>query len=422
MATVSGYPAYAGRLLATGVLSDPWLEGRPRFDEEPVVLTAPETDALAATAEDVVALLNELVLRVAAEPALLDVLGLTPFQRLMWHASAPHWHGIARVDAFFTDDGVMACEVNCDTPSGEAEAVILNRLAAADHPALDDPNRSLGARLVGLVEAVAASLPPRGARPLGVGLLYPTELTEDLSMILLYRQLFEARGFRVALGSPYNLATGPGEGLSLLGEPVDVLVRHYKTDWWGEREAVWLDEAPPNDAEPLRGPLGLVTAATLRGSCALVNPLGAVVPQNKRALALLWELEPSLPAWARDTLRRCVPFTARLETLGRAALAGERDGWVLKSDYGCEGEEVLVGAELDDETWQEALAQARPGRWVAQRRFTPRPGRVAVVNHGVYVIAGRASGILTRLSSGKTDVHARTAATLVAAGEGSVNR
>jgi hypothetical protein len=246
-----------------------------------------------------------------------------------------------------------------------------------------------------------------------VGLLYPTELTEDLSMILLYRQLFEARGFRVALGSPYNLAAAPGGRIGLLGEPVDVLVRHYKTDWWGEREPVWLDEAPPNDAEPLHGPLGLVTAATLRGTCALVNPLGAVVPQNKRAFALLWELEPSLPAWAAETLRRCVPFTARLETLAVEQLAGERDAWVLKSDYGCEGEEVFVGAELDDETWREALAQARPGRWVAQRRFVPRPGREAVVNHGVYVIAGRACGILTRLSPEKTDLHARTAATLV---------
>jgi hypothetical protein len=35
------------------------------------------------------------------------------------------------------------------------------------------------------------------------------------------------------------------------------------------------------------------------------------------------------------------------------------------------------------------------------------------VNHGVYLVAGRASGILTRLSSGATDVTARTAATLV---------
>ncbi len=397
------YTAFAARLRATGVLSDPWLDGAPRFEEAPVVLAADEADALAAAAEDVVAALNELV-RLIDGPR-LDRLGLTPCQRIMWHASAPHWHGLARADAFFTQAGVQVCEVNCDTPSGEAEAVILNRLAA--RPGLRDPNAGLGPRLAALVETVA---PRHGT----VGLLYPTELTEDLSMIALYRELFAARGWRVALGSPYNLARAPGGGLALLGEPVDALVRHYKTDWWGEREPVWRSAAPPNDAEPLDGPLGLVTAAVLEGSCAVVNPLAAVVPQNKRAFALLWEELDRLPAWAADTVRRHVPYTARLECLSTERLASEREDWVLKSDYGCEGDEVLIGAELGEADWREALADAVPGRWVAQRRFVPRPGRAPVVNHGVYVAAGRAAGILTRLSEGKTDCGARTVATLVA--------
>jgi glutathionylspermidine synthase len=412
---VSDYLELAARLRATGTISDPWIDGQPRFEAEPVVLAPAEAEALAAASEDVVALVNELCRRVAAEPALLDALGLTPWQRLMWHSSAPHWHGIARADAFFTagPGEVQICELNCDTPSGEAEAVILNDLVGAARPGLRDPNRGLGSRLVALVEAVAATLPGPGGRPLGIGIVYPTELTEDLSMVHLYRQLFEARGWRVALGSPYNLAPSPGGRLSLLGEPADVLIRHYKTDWWGERESVWLDEPPPNDEAPLDGPLALVTSAVLRGTCALVNPLGAVVPQNKRSFALLWELASSLPAWADATLRRHVPETLRLETLPVERLAAERDDWVLKSDYGCEGDEVFVGADVDDATWREVLIQARPGRWVAQRRFAPRPGRAAVVNHGVYIVAGRAAGILTRLSPGKTDPRARTVATLI---------
>jgi hypothetical protein len=400
------YEAFAARLRATGVVSDPWLDGAPRFEEAPVVLGPDEAEALATSAESVVAALNELVRLACAEPELLDRLGLTPFQRIMWHASAPHWHGIARADAFFTTgpaDSVQICEVNSDTPSGEAEAVILGRLAAAR--GLRDPNAGLLARLAALVERVA---PRKGT----VGLLYPTELTEDLSMIALYRELFAARGWRVALGSPYNLAPAPGGRLALLGEPVDVLVRHYKTDWWGEREPVWRGEPPPNDPDPLDGPLGLIAAAALDGSCAVVNPLAAVATQNKRALALLWEEIERLPAWAAEAVRRHVPFTARLETLPVERL--DREAWVLKSDYGCEGDEVLLGAELDDSEWREALAEAVPGRWVAQRRFVPRPGRAAVVNHGVYVVAGQAAGLLTRLSDGKTDACARTVATLVA--------
>jgi len=395
------YADFAARVVATGVLSDPWLDGAPRFEEEPVILGPDAAEALAAAAEDVAAALDALCRLVAAEPELLDRLGLTPIQRILWHASAPAWHVLLRADAFFVDGGVAVCEVNCDTPSGEAEAVLLGRLAA--RPGLDDPNRTLLGRLAAAVESVAGR--PRPA----VGIVYPTEITEDLSMVRLYAELFAARGQRVTLGSPYNLGRGADGRLTLLGEPIDVVLRHYKTDWLGEREPVWLDEEPPNDDAPLAGPIGLLAGSTT----PVVNPLGAVVPQNKRAFALLWELIGRLPPDAAAAVRRHVPYTVRLEALDPAALAATRSDWVLKSDYGCEGDEVVVGAEVDDTTWGQSLALARPGRWVAQRRFVPRPGRAPVVNHGVYLVAGRAAGILTRLSDRATDVTARTVATLV---------
>src|SRR5215470_11176264 len=309
------YGDFAARLVATGIISDPWLDGAPRFEEEPVVLGAADADALAAAAEDVAAALDALCRLVAAEPALLDRLGLTPIQRLLWHASAPAWHGLARADAFFTDEGVAICEVNCDTASGEAEAVLLGRLAS--RPDLCDPNRALLARFAALVETVA-----RREKP-AIGIVYPTEITEDLSMVRLYAELFAERGCRVALGSPYNLGRAPDGRLALLGTPVDVVVRHYKTDWLGEREPVWLDEAPPADDGPLLEPTALLAAATLEGRVAIVNPLGAVVPQNKRAFALLWELVERLPPEAAAAVRRHVPFTARLETLDAGGLARE---------------------------------------------------------------------------------------------------
>ena len=86
---------------------------------------------------------NELCLLCAADPSLVsDFLGLTPVQQALWCASAPHWHGIARADVFFTDTGPMICELNCDTPTGEAEAVLLNSAVAEMHPQLRDPNRA----------------------------------------------------------------------------------------------------------------------------------------------------------------------------------------------------------------------------------------------------------------------------------------
>jgi glutathionylspermidine synthase len=407
------YAAFAAAICADGLISDPWFDGAPRFAETPIVLSMAEAQELARAAEDVVAAIDELVRLCQADPTLLDALGLTPFQRLLWLASAPHWHGLARVDAFFTSDGVAICEVNCDTPSGEAEAVHLNALAAAARPELLDPNHAFGARLCRLVELAAAASIERAPRT--VGILYPTELTEDLSMILLYRRLFEGRGWAVALGSPFNLTRGARGEPALFDQPCDVVVRHYKTDWWGEREPVWLDDAPPNDSTPLHGPLEVLLPAVLERRCAVVNPLAAVVPQNKRALALLWEERARLSPAARAAVERHIPFTARLETLDPARLFAEQEDWVIKSDYGCEGDEVLLGADLDPEAWSAALEAARPGRWVAQRRFRSRPGAgVRVVNHGVYVMAGHAAGLLTRLSDGKTDLGARIVATLVA--------
>jgi len=60
-----------------------------------------------------------------------------------------------------------------------------------------------------------------------------------------------------------------------------------KTDWWGERQSAWLDDAIV-DAAPLDAPLRAVLSAMATGSLAVVNPLGAVVFQNKRSSAGLY--------------------------------------------------------------------------------------------------------------------------------------
>ena len=64
--------------------------------------------------------------------------------------------GIARADVFLTEQGPVLCELNCDTPSGEAEAVLLNRTVAPAFPDLCDPNCELGNRFCAMIAAVAA--------------------------------------------------------------------------------------------------------------------------------------------------------------------------------------------------------------------------------------------------------------------------
>ena len=411
----AGFRAFAARLVATGVVSDPWIDGRPRFQARPVVIAAAERRALEGAAEEICAAYQSLALLCAADPDLVArTFHLTEFQRLMWRSSAPLWHVLARADVFVTDGGLRVCELNCDTPSGEAEAVLCSAIAAADRPTLDDPSAALGGRLCDALLAIAGQL-DRAPGPLTVGLLYPTELSEDLSMIRIYRRWLVERGVRVVLGSPFNLSA-VGDGVGLFGTRCDLFLRHYKTDWWSERRPSRRSESAPRDDAPLERELGLLLGGVEHGACAVVNPFGAVLLQNKRSMALLWEAIDRLDPRAQSAVRRFLPLTIRLESYPPSRLAEERERWVLKSDYGCEGAEVIVGAACTDAEWGEAIADAVPERWVAQERFRSLRDELGrETNFGVYLVGGRASGFLTRLSREATDCHAVTAPTLVEA-------
>jgi len=403
---MTGDPSFlehASRLKASGVVFDPWFDGAPRFRAEPMLIGASQWQQLKQAAEHVAACHEGVAQLCLRDPTILDELGLTPYQKAMWASSAPLWHGIARADVFLTPDGMAVCELNSDTPTGEPEAVVSSALAAATRPACVDPNAEMQQRFVWLVEAMRRAIPEKSELR-SVGIVYPTELTEDLGMITLYHKWLVDAGYRVTLGSPFNLQEkGPTE-VMLWDAPCDVIVRHYKTDWWGERESVWKDEDEYPDKAPLEGALGILVRAAIDGRVAVINPFGSVVTQNKRAMAVMWEHKDRLPEQVQEAIERYVPRTARLETLATEELALQREQWVLKSDYGCEGDQVVIGRDCTDAEWKQTLDKTAGQRWVAQRRFDA-PGDEAgvVVNYGVYLVAGEACGLLCRAQAGATD-------------------
>ena len=408
---LTSYGDFATALVAEGILSDPWIDGAPRFRMTPIAIHRATQRELYAAAEGVAAVHAEAASLCARNPALVSrFFDLPPSYQLMWRMSAPRWHGIARADVFLTAAGPQVCELNSDTPSGEPEAVALNRVVdGAGASGFDDPNCRLGDRVFAMLRAF---LPTE--HPLTVGIIYPTEMTDDLSVISLYARWFESRGARVVLGSPFNLRPDGRGGVALFGVSCSVIWRHYKTDWWGERRTIWRSESPYTDAAPLSEPLELLAGAIARGRCVVVNPFGAVLPQNKRTMALLWEEIDRLSQTSRRSIRRYIPYTARLEALAAPRLRQEQPLWVLKSDYGCEGEEVVIGAETTPAAWADALSDALPTRWIAQRRFQPFRDRAGQsINYGVYLVGGRAAGLFTRLQSGGTDRRAICAPTIV---------
>lgn len=409
------YGEFARLLYATCVISDPWLNGKERFRLQGVVLDGPQAEELFTAAERVGYLYHEVAQVVGERPELLEeFFGLTPFQKAMWLASEGRWHGIARVDLFACTDGrVRSCEMNSDTPSGEAEAVLLNQMLHPYHPQTTDPNAAFEERFWRmLVASHRARAGDEQAVPRVTAVIYPTDLPEDLSMIAIYRRWLEARGCRVILGSPFNLGLDMDGAVTALGEKVDLIIRHYKTDWWGEREVIYENQPPYLDAEPLERELLLLLEAEHEGRVTVVNPFGSVVTQNKLAMALMWERQELFSSQAQEWIQEHIPETRRLTTVDADAL--RREEWVLKSNYGCEGDSVLCGPFVKPRDWRVALKTAIPRHWAVQRFFEVAPlDDGTLPNYGVYLLGGKASAFYTRLSAKSTDYTAVTAPTFV---------
>lgn len=408
------YDDFARQLVATNIISDPWLNGVERFQLLPVVLDNSMFDQLYTAAKAIGVMHDELATIVWNEPELLDTyFHLTPFQRGMWLASGGRWHGIARIDCFVLEDGrINFCEMNSDTPSGEAETVIINQLLHRFYPTLCNPNAQFEEHFVRMIAACRASLNSAAAslQPT-IGILYPTDLPEDLSMIALYQQWFQQRGYQVVLGSPYNLRRSANGSITLFDIPIQVMIRHYKTDWWGERLPIWLDEAPFSDPDPLATQLLPLLEADAEGYIAVVNPFGSVLTQNKLTMAFFWDQIERFTEATQHAIRTYLPETRRLDDMPLGM--PQRHDWVLKSDYGCEGDEVIIGPQVNENIWKESLRESVPERWIAQRYFQPQLIDQTVRNFGVYLIAGQPAGIFTRLSKQATDYSAVVAPTFV---------
>jgi glutathionylspermidine synthase len=278
---------------------------------------------------------------------------------------------------------------------------------------LVDPNDALAEHMRRMLLRFAKQVESEPTAAKVAGIVYPTEFPEDLSVIALYRSLLTQLGLRVLVGSPYNLTAGEGGKVHLLGEPIDLLVRHYKTDWWSERSTAFLDDEVATP-EPLAKQLELLIAAVDRRLLAIVNPLGSVLPQNKRMMAFFWERIHLFRDEDQKTIRELVPVTMRLESAHPAMIKVQKDDWVLKSDYGAEGDEVVVGRYVTEAEWQQSLKLARPGRFIVQRYFAAEESpEGSIDNYGVFVVAGEAAGIYLRSQRGPTDTGALSVPVLV---------
>ncbi|MFT4703761.1 MAG: glutathionylspermidine synthase [Bradymonadia bacterium] len=399
------YEQFASKLLGTCYVSDPWAYTRRRFDNRPLIMGTQLIELLSQVAADIGALYDELCQIVWDNPDLLDsYYQLTPMQKLMWLGSGGAWHSYARMDAFWCGgDDVKVCELNADTPSGQSDVIGCSEVFAAELvdgelTELYDVNAEYVPRMK---QMVRDSWTHRmGDRPLRtIGIVYPTDLPEDMALVYLYKNVFEEMGCEVVLGSPFNLQRLPGGRIGMFDKEIDVVWRHYKTDWWGEREVAHTASPELMDVEPLEQTLWLLTAEDA-GEVIVLNPFGSMVAQDKRSLSFFWEHMDRFSEASKKTIRAHIPETYRFETIGMDRLLSERSEWVMKSDFGCESEEVVIGPFCVDQDWHEELYGMYEGRWVAQRFFETQSfedGRVA--NLGLYLVGGAPAGMYVRMSS-----------------------
>ena len=415
--TLGEYDDFAREIVDTHIISDPWVEGSERFRLEPMVLTREQHQAFVTAVEEIGHAYDELLRLLYDEPDLVDRnFYLTDWQRAMWLASGGAWHGIARADAFLLPNGsIRICELNADTPSGEPEAVVFNRLRERFHPDLHNPNSRFRDLFLSMVErSWRATFGEKREGTPKIGLIYPTDIPEDLSMIELYRRWFQEEGWDVQLGSPYNLQRDRAGRLTMFGQPIDLLLRHYKTDWWGEREPILVDDEEYLDPDPLTEQLQAVLGADVDGTVAIVNPFGAILAQNKVTMAALYNEIDRLSERSREAVRRYIPYSVRLCDVDIEQIVAERERWVLKSDFGCEGDEVMIGPLATDEEWERIARTALPERWIAQEFFEAAVNdRQEIPNFGLFLIGGVSGGIFTRYSPTSTDYRAVTVPTFV---------
>ncbi len=391
-------------LLDRRIPSLPYMDGNARLRSSPCFVPSRRMKALRTAASAACRAYDELCDILARDPShLTDFFSLTPVQKMLWYASGSLWHGIARADIFCTNDGRLAvAEINSDTPSGVDEAFLLGEFAAPKFPGFLNPNSRLRAAFLSVVDAAYRGLRSPSRVPT-LAIAYPTDIPEDQGMLMLYQEWLEGTGFRVLTGSPSNLGRSDNGRATMFGTEIDVLFRHYKTDWWCERVNVWKDARGIPDSSPLLGELTNVLGPMVEGRLAVVNPFGAVVTQNKLSLAFFHEKMDLFSPSSQETIRRYIPVTRRLSVCDVETLGREKDDWVLKSDYGCEGAEVIVGRLTGEEAWGEALRLAEPAHWVVQRYFqAERQDSGLTENYGVYIAGGEPAGLYVRLAGGVT--------------------
>jgi glutathionylspermidine synthase len=259
-------------------------------------------------------------------------------EMLLHEPAAPFLSPLGRFDFLRDEAGEWRLlEYNSDTPSGVRETAGAERLI---YRALGQRGRHarLGAGLAARARRVFMRLLAAAPRPVRcLGLVTDAGYAEDLAQLLFLRELLRPLGTAIALGDVDNLSVRRGR-VHVLGREVQALYRLYPV------ERLYGHPVFP----------GLMDAA-LRGRVWLLNPVAALLAQDKALMAWIWARRDDelFPPDERAAIARHLPETY-LVTDTPADL--DRRAFVVKEFFGREGEEVYFGDAVDDADWERCRA------------------------------------------------------------------
>jgi hypothetical protein len=304
------------------------------------------------------------------QPDVLDQFRLEPWERVLALEDPRTLPSpVSRLDAFYSpDDGRLRfTEYNAETPAGSAYNDALTELFLAlpvirtfrDRFALQ-PLLARHHVLHSLVNAYRRFT--GGNTKPTIGILDWKEVP-TYSEFLLYRDYFEAMGFRCVIGDPREVEYRSG-GLYAEGVKIDLIYKRVLINELIDRGG--LDHP--------------VVRAVREGAVCMANPFRCKVLHKKASLAVLSDERNAhlFSSEERAVIHDHVPWTRVVEErrTGHEGeiidlvpfIADHREELVLKpnDDYGGAG--VVLGWEVDDATWKAALSRALERPHIVQQR------------------------------------------------------
>jgi hypothetical protein len=382
----------------------------------PFFLTAEDESRMRAAAETIAALGERVVSAALTTPSLFSQLGVTEAEERLVRIDPGYTIAstASRLDAFLLPDSLHFAEYNAESPAGLGYTQRLCELFE-ETPAMNAFRGKLQVRfnrtIEPMLEGLLGSYKDWGGRanPPTIAIVDWRDVP-TWSEFEILRDAFTALGVPTFVCDPRELTFDQG-ALSCGESRIDIVYRRVLIN-----DIV----ARPTDCA------ALVEAYEQRAVC-VANTFRCKLPHKKAFFAVLTdERNDALFSDAeRSAIRSHVPWTrvvadtetvmaGRRQSLMRLA-EDYRDNLVLKPNDEYGGSGVQLGWEMTSSEWTGALGEALSapiGTWVLQERIPIRREtfpmfdaagaitmRDMLVDLAPYLVRGRMTGYLTRLSS-----------------------